>query len=185
MVSAASNGMPHPPAHVSTFRTARSFSNNLSVTSCTDCALPAAPLEPTATAAAPTAPAAWSAPRSHKGTHRHTALPSAAGDLAKTLGIPKEKVRIISPYIGGGFGAKLFLRADALLAALGARALRRPYLVFNNTPTAPPRFQRFRIGATRDGRITAIGHESWSGDLPSGRPEATHVPTVARRMNFK
>ena len=43
------------------------------------------------------------------------------GDVAKTLGIPKEKVRLISPYIGGGFGGKLFIRADAILAALGAK----------------------------------------------------------------
>ena len=50
------------------------------------------------------------------------------GDLAKTLAIPKEKVRVISPYVGGGFGSKLFLRADALLAALGARAAKRPGL---------------------------------------------------------
>ncbi|KAG1487669.1 hypothetical protein G6F52_014140 [Rhizopus delemar] len=42
------------------------------------------------------------------------------GDGAKTLGVPKDKVRLISPYIGGGFGGKLFVRADALLAALGA-----------------------------------------------------------------
>jgi xanthine dehydrogenase YagR molybdenum-binding subunit len=46
----------------------------------------------------------------------------SAGDVARTLGIPKENVRLISPYIGGGFGGKLFIRADALLAALGARA---------------------------------------------------------------
>jgi xanthine dehydrogenase YagR molybdenum-binding subunit len=46
------------------------------------------------------------------------------------------------------------------------------YLVFNNTTHRPATIQRFRIGATRDGRITAIGHESWSGDLPGGRPEA-------------
>ena len=45
-----------------------------------------------------------------------------ARDLAETLGIPKDKVRVISPYIGGGFGGKLFMRADAVLAALGARA---------------------------------------------------------------
>jgi xanthine dehydrogenase YagR molybdenum-binding subunit len=37
----------------------------------------------------------------------------SVGDLAKTLGIPKEKVRLVSPFIGGGFGGKLFLRADA------------------------------------------------------------------------
>ena len=102
----------------------------------------------------------------------------AATDLAKTLGIPKEKVRVISPYIGGGFGGKLFLRADALLAALGARAAGRPvkvalprYVMFNNTTHRPATIQRFRVGATRDGRITAIAHESWSGDLPSGKPE--------------
>src|SRR5439155_12403870 len=53
----------------------------------------------------------------------------STGDVAKTLGIPKENVRLISPYIGGGFGGKLFLRSDALLAALGARAARRPVKV--------------------------------------------------------
>src|ERR1700733_7111673 len=44
------------------------------------------------------------------------------GDVAKTLGLPKENVRLVSPFIGGGFGGKLFVRADALFAALGARA---------------------------------------------------------------
>lgn len=99
-------------------------------------------------------------------------------DLAKTLGVPKENVRLISPYIGGGFGGKLFLRSDALLAALGARAANRPVKValtrpfmFNNTTHRPATIQRIRIGATRDGKITAIGHESWSGDLPGGQPE--------------
>ncbi|MES2740879.1 MAG: aldehyde oxidoreductase molybdenum-binding subunit PaoC [Pseudomonadota bacterium] len=100
------------------------------------------------------------------------------GDLAKTLGMPKEKVRLVSPYIGGGFGAKLFVRADALLAALGARAAKRPVkvaltrpLIFNNTTHRPATIQRLRIGASRDGKITAIGHETWSGDLPGGAPE--------------
>ena len=51
------------------------------------------------------------------------------GDLAKTLGMPKENVRLVSPFIGGGFGGKLFLRADAVLAALGARAAGRPVKV--------------------------------------------------------
>ncbi|WP_342239999.1 aldehyde oxidoreductase molybdenum-binding subunit PaoC [Inquilinus sp. OTU3971] len=99
-------------------------------------------------------------------------------DVAKTLGIPKENVRLVSPFIGGGFGGKLFVRADALLAALGARAAGRPVkvtlprpLMFNNTTHRPATIQRIRIGADRDGRITAIGHESWSGDLPGGGPE--------------
>jgi xanthine dehydrogenase YagR molybdenum-binding subunit len=101
-----------------------------------------------------------------------------AGDLAKTLGISPESVRMISPYIGGGFGGKLFLRADVLLAALGARAVRRPVkvalqraLMINNTTHRPATIQRIRLGATAEGKLTAIGHESWSGDLPGGSPE--------------
>ena len=99
-------------------------------------------------------------------------------EMAKTLGIPKDKIRLMSPFIGGGFGGKLWLRADALLAALGARAVRRPVrvaltrpLMFNNTVRRPATIQRIRIGAGRDGKITAIGHESWSGNLSGGKPE--------------
>ncbi|HIV69467.1 MAG TPA: xanthine dehydrogenase family protein molybdopterin-binding subunit [Candidatus Aquabacterium excrementipullorum] len=106
------------------------------------------------------------------------------GDLAKTLGIPKDKVRLVSPFIGGGFGGKLFLRADVLLAALGARAVKRPVkvalqrpLMFNNTTHRPATIQRIRLGAGRDGRITAIAHESWSGDLPGGKPETAVAQT--------
>ncbi len=102
----------------------------------------------------------------------------STGDVAKTLGIPKENVRLISPYIGGGFGGKLFVRADAILAALGALAAKRPVkvvfqraLMMNNTTHRPATIQRIRIGAGRDGMITAIGHESWSGDLPGGDVE--------------
>jgi xanthine dehydrogenase YagR molybdenum-binding subunit len=100
------------------------------------------------------------------------------GDVAKTLGIAKENIRLISPFIGGGFGGKLFVRSDALLAALGARAAGRPVkvalprpLIFNNTTHRPATIQRIRIGATRDGKITAIGHEGWSGNLQGGSPE--------------
>ncbi|MDO9361234.1 MAG: aldehyde oxidoreductase molybdenum-binding subunit PaoC [Polaromonas sp.] len=100
------------------------------------------------------------------------------GDVAKTLGIPKANVRLVSPFIGGGFGGKLFVRADALLAALGARAAKRPVkvalqrpLMMNNTTHRPATIQRIRVGAGRDGKITAIAHEGWSGDLPGGGPE--------------
>ncbi|MDO9003928.1 MAG: aldehyde oxidoreductase molybdenum-binding subunit PaoC [Aquabacterium sp.] len=102
----------------------------------------------------------------------------SVGDLAKTLGVPKANVRLVSPFIGGGFGGKLFVRADALLAALGARAAQRPVkvalqrpLMANNTTHRPATIQRIRIGATRDGKITAMAHESWSGDLPNGQAE--------------
>jgi xanthine dehydrogenase YagR molybdenum-binding subunit len=105
-------------------------------------------------------------------------------DLAKTLGIPKEKVRLVSPFIGGGFGVKLFLRSDALLAALGARAAKRPVkvtlqraLVANNTTHRQATIQRIRIGADHDGRITAIAHECWSGNLPDGGAETASNQT--------
>jgi xanthine dehydrogenase YagR molybdenum-binding subunit len=108
----------------------------------------------------------------------------AAGDMAKTLGIAKEKVRVISPYIGGGFGAKLFLRSDALMAALAAREAKRPVkvslqraLIPNNTTHRSATIQRIRIGADKSGVITAIGHESWSGNLPNGGPEAGALQT--------
>ena len=106
------------------------------------------------------------------------------GDVAKILGIPAENVRLISPYIGGGFGGKLFLRSDALLAALGAKAAKRPVKValprpfmFNNTTHRPATIQRIRISATPEGKITAIGHETWSGDLPGGGPETAAEQT--------
>src|SRR3984885_1906012 len=46
--------------------------------------------------------------------------------VARTLKIPVEKVRLISPFIGGGFGSKLWVNADAILAAIAARQLNRP-----------------------------------------------------------
>src|SRR2546422_8560376 len=105
-------------------------------------------------------------------------------EMATTLGMRPENVRLDSPFIGGGFGGKLFPRADALLAALGARAAGRPVkvaltrpLMFNNTVHRPATVQRIRIGATKDGKITAIGHESWSGNLPGGKPETAVYQT--------
>jgi xanthine dehydrogenase YagR molybdenum-binding subunit len=108
----------------------------------------------------------------------------STGDMAKTLGIAEENIRLMSPFVGGGFGGKLWIRADALLAALGARAAGRPVkvaltrpLMFNNTVHRPATIQRIRIGATRDGKITAIGHEGWSGNLAGGGPEAAVFQT--------
>jgi xanthine dehydrogenase YagR molybdenum-binding subunit len=100
------------------------------------------------------------------------------GDVARTLGIPKKNVRLVSPFVGGGFGGKLFVRSDAVMAALGAKAAGRPVkvalarpMIPNNTTHRPATIQRIRIGTDKQGRITAIGHESWSGDLPGGQPE--------------
>jgi len=127
--------------------------------------------------------AAWDGPKLTVWTSNQM-IAWGAGDVAKTLGLPKENVRLISPYIGGGFGGKLFVRADAILAALGAKAAGRPVkvalqrpLVTNNTTHRPATIQRIRIGATPEGKITAIGHESWSGDLPGGSPETATAQT--------
>lgn len=99
-------------------------------------------------------------------------------DLAATLKMPVEKLRVVSPFTGGGFGGKLFLRSDALMAALGARFTGRPVKVMlprphipNNTTHRPATIQHIRIGADSTGLITAISHLSWSGNLPDGTPE--------------
>lgn len=99
-------------------------------------------------------------------------------DLAATLNLPPENIRVLSPYIGGGFGGKLFLRSDILMAALGARAAKRPVkialqrpLIPNNTTHRPATIQHIRIGTDKDGRISAIAHESWSGNVAGGPPE--------------
>ena len=105
-------------------------------------------------------------------------------DLAKTLGIAVDNIRLVSPYIGGGFGGKGTILCDAVLASLGARAakravkvaLQRP-LMFNNATHRPATIQRLRIGATAAGDIVAIGHESWSGNIAGGRTEAATAPT--------
>ncbi len=110
--------------------------------------------------------------------HSNQMINWGTNDLAKTLGMPRDKIRLMAPFVGGGFGGKLFLRVDAVLAALGARAAGRPVKVVlprllmpNNTTHRPATIQRIRIGAAREGKITAIGHEGWSGDMVGGQPE--------------
>ena len=98
--------------------------------------------------------------------------------IARTLKIPVENVRLVSPYIGGGFGAKLWVNADAILAAIAARQLKRPVKtaltrqqVFHVTTHRSDTVQRIRLGTDRDGRILAIGHDVVSGNL---RTEQTY-----------
>ena len=89
--------------------------------------------------------------------------------LAKTLLVPKENVRLICKYVGGGFGSKLYTEADAILSALAARMLKRPVKIaqtrqqlFANTVHRGESLQRIRLGADRNGRLTAIAHEVWT-----------------------
>ncbi len=101
------------------------------------------------------------------------------GDMAKTLRIPKEKVHLISPFIGGGFGSKLFLRVGRV--ARGAwRACDRPSC--EGRAAAAVYFQQHHASSGDDpahphrrrhatARSSRIGHESWSGDLKGGQWE--------------
>jgi xanthine dehydrogenase YagR molybdenum-binding subunit len=94
--------------------------------------------------------------------------------IARTLQIPAENIRLISPFIGGGFGGKLWVNADAILAAIASRQLKRPVKtaltrqqIFHVTTHRADTIQRVRLGTDHNGRILAIGHDSFSGNLPS------------------
>src|SRR3954469_23694610 len=94
--------------------------------------------------------------------------------IATTLKIPVESIRLISPFIGGGFGGKLWVNADAILAAIASRQLKRPVKIaltrqqiFHVTTHRSDTIQRLRLAADREGRILAIGHDVFSGNLPS------------------
>lgn len=87
--------------------------------------------------------------------------------LARTFNIPRENVRIITRYVGGGFGSKLPYYVDATLAAIGARALGRPVKVamtrpqlFHITTHRTASEQHLRLGADRDGRLIAYGQDA-------------------------
>ncbi len=93
--------------------------------------------------------------------------------IAATLQMPVEKVRVIARYIGGGFGSKLKVYGDAILAALTAQALGRPVKIavtrqqiFNHTSHRSATIQRIRLGAGKDGRLLALAHENFVTNLP-------------------
>ena len=91
-----------------------------------------------------------------------------ADTLATVFGLEKSDIRVISPYVGGGFGSKGLPHAHNVLVVMAARlvagtpvkmALTRQqmfFLVGYRTPT----IQRLRIGADAEGRITGLVHEA-------------------------
>ena len=98
---------------------------------------------------------------------------SDAQQLAKSLGVSQSKVRIISRYIGGGFGSKLGIAPESVAAAIAAKRLNRPVKavmlrqqVFDATVRRSNTEQRMRLGAEAGGRIVALGHESITSNLP-------------------
>ncbi len=92
---------------------------------------------------------------------------NAVEALANTLKLDPDKIRVRSPFVGGGFGSKLGIHSDAVLACLGTLALEHPVKVvqsrrnvFSNGPHRGSSVQRVRLGATADGRLLAVGHDS-------------------------
>lgn len=86
--------------------------------------------------------------------------------LALLFGIPEQNVHVISPFVGGAFGSSLRPWAHPVVAAMAARAVRRPVKLvvarnqmFSSHGHRPYTVQRVALGAGRDGRLTAIVHE--------------------------
>lgn len=102
----------------------------------------------------------------------HDATQYVTGDrdaLAKTLGVPPEKVRTISYYIGGGFGCKGSMWSHVPLAAMAARVAKRPVKLvlsrrqmYGPVGARPETDQHVVLGARRDGTLTAVRHDSIS-----------------------
>jgi xanthine dehydrogenase YagR molybdenum-binding subunit len=87
--------------------------------------------------------------------------------LAAAFGLPADHVRVMCPYIGGGFGCKAFVWPHTLLTAAAARVTGRPVKLvltraqmFTSCGHQPTTRQTVTLGATRDGRLTAIRHHS-------------------------
>ncbi len=105
-------------------------------------------------------------------------------DIAKSLGIAPEKVRIIPTAVGGGFGTKLDLSVQPFLA-LAAGKLNRPVrLVYSRTESMVsttkrhPAHLRMRAAASRDGKLTAV---DFTADFNTGA-YSSWGPTVAARV---
>jgi xanthine dehydrogenase YagR molybdenum-binding subunit len=86
--------------------------------------------------------------------------------VAKTLGIPEDRVRVVSKFVGGAFGSKGSAWSHVVLAAMAARHVSRPVKVvltrrqmFGPVGARPYTVQHLRVGARSDGSITAIEQE--------------------------
>jgi xanthine dehydrogenase YagR molybdenum-binding subunit len=93
---------------------------------------------------------------------------NVAAEMAAVFGIPAENVRVLSPFVGGAFGSALRTWAHVMLAALGARVAKRPVKVmlsrremYYGTGFRPHTVQRVALGASRDGRLSALVHDAY------------------------
>src|SRR5215216_3497859 len=86
--------------------------------------------------------------------------------LAQMFGLPTENVRVISKFLGSGFGGKLFPWTHSPLAAAAARELGKPVklvvsrkMMFQTVGHRPRTQQRVRLGATPDGKLVSLQHD--------------------------
>ena len=93
---------------------------------------------------------------------------NVADEIAAVFGIPAENIRVISPFVGGAFGSGLRAWPHVTLAALGARVAGRPVKVmlsrremYYGVGYRPHTVQRVALGASRDGRLSAIVHDAY------------------------
>src|SRR5258708_276244 len=87
-------------------------------------------------------------------------------DIATAFRLPPERVRVIAPYVGGAFGSKASTHPHTILTVMAAQMTRRPVKLaltrqqmFSLVGYRTPTIQRIRLGADRDGRLTAIAHD--------------------------
>src|SRR5260370_37232635 len=85
---------------------------------------------------------------------------------AQVFGLEPERVRVISPYVGGGFGSKGATHPHVILTVMGAKVVGRPVKfalarqhMFAVAGYRTPTIQRIPLGADNEGRITAIAHD--------------------------
>ena len=113
--------------------------------------------------------------------------------LSEELGIPQSKIRVVSEFMGGGFGSKFGAGEYTVVAAAAARLLGRPVRIVLDrveenlaTGNRSQTVQWVKIGAKRDGRITAIhlkglvnvGEDGWVADLGGPAKMMYHCPNV-------
>jgi xanthine dehydrogenase YagR molybdenum-binding subunit len=86
--------------------------------------------------------------------------------LAEVFDIPVENVRVVSHYLGGGFGCKGGVWSHVALAAMAAREAKRPVKIaltrpqmFSSVGYRPRTIQAIALGAERDGKLRAITHD--------------------------
>ena len=86
--------------------------------------------------------------------------------LAQMFGLPKENVRVITKFVGSGFGSKLWPWTHCPLAAAAARQLGKPVklvlsrrMTFQSAGHRPRTQQRVRLGATKEGKLVSLQHD--------------------------